>query len=242
MWTPANVCPALLALQLFCLHLPTASSIAGSKDSHFFAIRPCVSLTILTSAHFHYADEGLVKQRSLGMRGCMLLLCTILLWHPCSSRHTPPSPTHTSSLQSVTFSIYRGHMHDEITHQALGPVFIMYEWVYPLGAWCPGWGKPENQGEAQRLSAADWAVAGVGGAGSSTARQRPGSGLVHALCWLPSWCASSQSGSASDKPPVEVSCADSETEQRVEKRVEQHTCPCHWAKSRSSTAHLWILC
>lgn len=25
------------------------------------------------------------------------------IWHPCSSPHTPPSPTHTSSLQSVTF-------------------------------------------------------------------------------------------------------------------------------------------
>lgn len=35
---PANVCPALLALRLLCLHLPTASSARGSlwsKDSHF---------------------------------------------------------------------------------------------------------------------------------------------------------------------------------------------------------------
>lgn len=68
-------------------------------------------------------------------------------------------------------------------------------------------------------------VAGVGGARSCTARQRPGSGLVHVLCGLPGWCASSQSGSASDKPPVEVSCADSKIEKRGEKRVEQHTCP-----------------
>lgn len=90
-------------------------------------------------------------------------------------------------------------------------------------------GKPENQGEAQHLSAADRGVAevsGVGGAGGSTAQQRPGSGLVHVHCGLPGWWASSQSGSASDKPPMmEVSCANSETEQRGKKRVEQHTCP-----------------
>lgn len=42
-------------------------------------------------------------------------------------------------------SFYRGHIHDEITHQALGPVFIMYEWVYPLGVWRPGWGKQKTR-------------------------------------------------------------------------------------------------
>lgn len=88
-------------------------------------------------------------------------------------------------------------------------------------------GKLENQGEAQHLSVSDRGVAGVGGARSSTAWQRPGSDLVHVLCGLPGWCASSQSGSASDKPPVEVSCADSETEQRGKKRVERNTCPHH---------------
>lgn len=46
---------------------------------------------------------------------------------------TPPFPD-TSSLQSVTFPFCRGRMHDEITHRALGPLFIMHEWVYPLGA------------------------------------------------------------------------------------------------------------
>ena len=130
-------------------------------------------------------------------------------------------------------------MHDEITHRAPGPVFIMYEWVYPLGAWCPGWGNRRTGEIRRRSSVAERGVVGVGGAGSSTARQRPGSGLVHVLCGIPGWCASSQSVSASDKPPVEVSCADSETEQRGEKRVEQHTCPHHCAGSTAPTAHLW---
>ncbi len=76
----------------------------------FFLIRPCVSLTILISAYFHYADEGgPVKRRTLCMRGCMLLLCTTLFGtlaalqtrHPlrhtlphCSLSHFPLQRTH----------------------------------------------------------------------------------------------------------------------------------------------------
>lgn len=72
-------------------------------------------------------------------------------------------------------------MHDEITHQALGPVFIMYEYRFILVS---SSGKPENWGEAQHLSATGRGMAevsGVGGAGSSIAQQRPGPFALWAL-------------------------------------------------------------
>lgn len=83
--------------------------------------------------------------------------------------------------------------------------------------------EPEKQGEAQLLTVTD--QEGWAGPRAAAVWQRPSSGPVHSLCGLPGWCASSQSGSASDKPPMEVSCAVSETQQRGEKLVEQHTCP-----------------
>ncbi len=170
----------------------------------------------------------------------MLLLCTTL-FGTLAALHTCHPPRHTLPHCSLShFFLQRTHAWWDHTP---GPgAGVYYVWV-GLSSRClvSRLGEPENQGEAQHLSAADRGVAGVGGAGSSTARQRPGSGLVHVLCGLPGWCASSQSGSASDKPPVEVSCADSETEQRGKKRVEQHTCPHHWAGSTSPTAHLWIM-
>ena len=146
--------------------------------------------------------------------------------------------THTPSLQSVTFSFYSGHILDEITHLAPGPVFIMYEWFYPRDAWCPFFTK-----EAGRcpvfISGWPRCVRGAGQAGPG-ALPRSG-GLVHARCGLPGCCAGSQSGSASDKLPTEVSCADSEAEQRGEERAEQHTCPHHWDGSGLSRPDLWIV-
>lgn len=113
-------------------------------------------------------------------------------------------------------------MRDEITRLAPGPVFIMYERVYPRDAWCPF--LPEKWGEAWFLSAAGRGVSEVRGRREWEAPLRSG-GLVHVRCGLPGWCAGSQSGSASDKLPMEVSCADGEAEQKREERVAQHTCP-----------------
>lgn len=225
----ANVCPALLALQFFCLHLPTASfhhRIPVVQRQSFLLIRPRVSLTILIGANFHYADEGgPVEHHTLGRREFMLLLCTTL-FGTLAALHTRHPPRHTFPHCSLShFFLQRTRMHNEITHRALGPMFIMYKWVYPLGAWCPGWKSHRSRVRPQRLSAVDRGLAAVGGAGGFGARRRPGSGPVHALCGLQRRCASSQSGSATDKPPAEVSCADSEAEQRGEERVEQHTCP-----------------
>lgn len=68
----------------------------------------------------------------------------------------------------------------------------------------------------------DRVVAGAGRATVlHTAWQRPASDRVPELCGLLGRCAGSQSGSASDKLPVEVSCADGETEQRDERCVER---------------------
>lgn len=147
----------MFVLPLFCLHLPTASSTGGSlwsKDcgskESCFLIRPGVSLAILIGARFLYADEGRpVEHRPQGMRGRMLLSCTTL-FATLAALHTHTALPDTHFLAAVChISFYRGHMHDEITRQALRPVFIMYEWVYPLGAWRPGWG---NQSTRERPS------------------------------------------------------------------------------------------
>lgn len=126
-----------------------------SPKTSFFLIRPHVSLTILIGAYFHYADEGgPAKLCTLGRRGCMLLLCTTLFGTLAALHtHQPPDTHFLTAVCHISF--YRGHMHDEITHQALGPVFIMYEWVYPLGAWCPGCGNQrtrERPSVCQRLT------------------------------------------------------------------------------------------
>lgn len=83
---------------------------------------------------------------------------------------------------------------------------------------------PEKWGDAWFLSAAGRGVSEVRGGRDWEAPLRSG-GLVHVRRGLPGWCAGSQSGSASDKLPTEVSCADGEAEQRGEERVAQHTCP-----------------
>lgn len=166
--------------------------------------------------------------------------CCVLLYLAPSllSTHTLPSLPHISSLQSVTFSFYSGHIRDEITHLAPGPVFIMYEWFYPGHAWCPFFAR-----EAARCPAfiSGWpkCVRGAGQAGPGAPLRSVG--LVHAHCGLLGCCAGSQSGSASDKLPIEVSCAESEAEQRGEERAEQHTCPHHWEGSGPSKPHLWIV-
>lgn len=103
---------------------------------------PRVSLTSLIRACFHDADQtsAAAAHHTLSMRRCPLLLYTSI-WHPHSSPHTHthtlPSLLHNSLLQSATFSFHSGHIRDEITHLAPGPVFIMYEWFYPRDAWCP---------------------------------------------------------------------------------------------------------
>lgn len=84
-------------------------------------------------------------------RCCCVPLCLTPLQ---LSTHTSLPDTHF--LTAVChISFYRGHMHDEITHHAPGPVFIMYEWVYPLGVCRPGWGKQktrERLGACQQLT------------------------------------------------------------------------------------------
>lgn len=91
------------------------SSVSSSSHSFFYQwipvvqrqsfplIRPCVSLTILIGANFHYADEGRASRAShTGQEWVHAAVVYHSVWHPCSSPHMPPSPTHTSS-QSVTF-------------------------------------------------------------------------------------------------------------------------------------------
>lgn len=184
-----NVCPALLSLQLFCLHLPTASSTSLSIS--FFLIRPCLSLDVLITAYFHYADEGGPEEHhTLGRRACMLLLCTTL-FGTLAALHTCQPPWHTLSHCSLShFFLERTHAWWDHTP---GPgAGVYYVWV-GLSSRClvSRLGKPQNHTEAQHLSVADRGLAQLGGAGRSTARQKPGSGLVHVLGGLPGWCASS---------------------------------------------------
>lgn len=159
--------------------------------------------------------------RILSNRERTLLLCTTL-FGTLAAICTCLSPRYTLPRCSLShFFLQRTHSWWDHTP---GPgASVYYVWV-GLSSRCLAsrLGKTENQGEAQGLSAADQ---GAGGAGRATVWQRPGSVLVHVLCGLPIWCAISQFGSASDKPPAEVSCAIGETQQRGDILVEQHTCP-----------------
>lgn len=67
-------------------------------------------------------------------------------------------------------------MRDEITHLAPGPVFIMYERVYPRDAWCPFFAREVGR-RLVFISGWPWCVRGAGraGLGSSAAQRRPGS-------------------------------------------------------------------
>lgn len=108
---------------------------------------------------------------------------SVTQWGNRGCTHTRAAHTDTHVLTAVChIYFYRGRVHDEITHQALGPVFIMYDRVYPLGVWCPGWGKPEIQGETERLSAVDQRV---GGAGGSAAWQKACSDPGSCAPWAP---------------------------------------------------------
>lgn len=120
----------------------------------------------------------------------MLLLCTTL-FGTLAARHTCHPPRHTLSHCSLShFFLERTHAWWDHTP---GPgASVYYVWV-GLSSRClvSRLGKPQNHGEAQHLSVADRGVAQLGEAGRSTARQRPGSGLVHVFCGLPDWCAGS---------------------------------------------------
>lgn len=74
----------------------------------------------------------------------MLLLCATL-FGTLAALHTCHFPSASSLRCSLSLSFCRGHMHDEITRHALGPLFIMYEWVYPLGARCPTWWRHQTR-------------------------------------------------------------------------------------------------
>lgn len=119
--------------------------------------------------------------------------CVPSTWHP------PRTPPFLSAVCHISFS--RGHTHDEITHGAPGPLFIMYEWVYSPGARCPGWG---NRGRGSAF------VGGVSEEGVAWGGPCMAEASVQTwfLCSVaPGPRANAQPGSASDERPAEVSCA-----------------------------------
>lgn len=153
--------------------------------------------------------------------------CVPLYLHPPPATcHTHTALPNTPFLAAVCHIFFLERTHAWWDHTPGPGAGLYYVWV-GLSSRCLVSIFAREAGRCPVLSAADRAVSEVWGRQDWEAPLRSG-GLVQVRCGLPGWCAGSQSGSASDKLPTEVSCANGEAEQRGEERVEQHTCPHCW--------------